>query len=242
MFEIVPELAFDAWFEGLTEAEAEEITAALEVVAHAAESLDPPDVSRALLWFDGTGTAPVSVGHAGALALELALARSVEGLRSVLAWQRELLTCLDAPAFRRRLARLTEPAAATALGTVEQLREQLRAWQTRLALELGTGRVSVDTLLERRAALMREFSSVLELFGLAPGHFIALASGLRELTVTRTEPHLRVLFGIDVAQKRLVVLLGEALDRAYYGDSVRFAEARWASYQERALEAREASE
>lgn len=34
--------------------------------------------------------------------------------------------------------------------------------------------------------------------------------------------------------------LGEALDRAYYGDSVRRAERRWCSYLERQLAASEA--
>jgi hypothetical protein len=238
MFEIVPERHFRIWYEGLSEPQAEEVTTALEVVAHAAETLDPPGVSRALLWFDGTAAGAPGVGSPGAFALELALERSAEGLRSVLAWQRELLTCLDSPVFRRRLEQLPEPSAAAAITTVEQLRAELRRWQTRLALELHTGRVSVDVMRERRAALMREFSSVLALLGFEPGHFIALASGLRELVVARTTPRLRILFGIDVTEKRLVVLLGEALDRAYYGDSVRSAAARWASYQGRTLERR----
>ena len=234
MFEIAPEAAFRTWFEGLSEREAEEVATALEVVAHAAETLDPPGVSRALLWFDGAGPGSVAA-DGGALAVALAVRRSAEGLRSVLAWQRELLTCLDAPSFQSRLARLDEPAAAQALASVQALRAELRAWQTRLALELGAGHVSVDLMGARRAALMQEFSGVLELLGLAPGHFIALASGLRELTVSKAVPALRVLFGIDVTNKRLVALLGESLDRAYYGDSVRFAEARWAAYQERTL-------
>jgi hypothetical protein len=238
MFEIVPEPEFRAFFAALTEPEAEEVAAALEVVAHAAATLDPPGVSRALLWFEGTGTGTETLAAPGSFALELALRRSAEGLRSVLAWQRELLSCLDAAAFRRRLERLAAPLAEQALATVERLRAELRAWQTELALRLGVGHVSVDSLTERRAAIMREFSSVLALLGLDPGHFIALASGLRELTVTRATPHVRVLFGIDVSAKRLVVLLGEPLDRAYYGDSVRRAESRWASYQEHVLTAR----
>lgn len=242
MFEIVPEAAFRTWFEGLSEAQAEEVATALEVVAHAAETLDPPGVSRALLWFDGTEPGSAVARDVAAVALPLAVRRSAEGLQSVLAWQRELLACLDAPAFQHRLARLAEPAAVQALAAVKALRTELRAWQTRLTLELGAGRVSLDLMRDRRAALMREFSGVLELLGLAPGQFIALASGLRELTVSRTEPRLRVLFGIDVPRKRLVALLGEALDRAYYGDSVQFAEARWSAYQERTLTTPEVTE
>jgi len=59
-------------------------------------------------------------------------------------------------------------------------------------------------------------------------------SGLCELTVVTTEPRLRLLFGLDVIEKRIVVLLGEPLDRAYYGDSVKLAERRWQAYCERA--------
>jgi hypothetical protein len=53
--------------------------------------------------------------------------------------------------------------------------------------------------------------------------------------VPSVRPALRILFGVDTAGKRLIVLRGESLTRAYYGDSVRLAEARWAAYQEQAL-------
>lgn len=239
MFEIVPEPRFRAWFESLGEPLAEEVAAALEVVAHAAETLDPPGVSRALLWFDGTGRGASSPSSAPAYAMQLLVERSADGLRSVLAWQHELLACLGSPAFRRRLEKLPAASAADALQTVECLRAELRAWQKQVVLGLGAGRVSVDVMERRRAAIMREFSGVLELFGLRAGEFIALSSGLRELAITRVTPPLRVLFGIDATAKRLVALLGEPLDRAYYGDSVRLVEARWARYQEHAVRARE---
>ncbi|HWP05009.1 MAG TPA: hypothetical protein VNN72_04675 [Polyangiaceae bacterium] len=239
MFEIVPEPEFRSWFESLAEPLAEEVATALEVVAHAAETLDPPGVSRALLWFDGTGTGASGVGSAGAYARRFHLEHSANGLRAVLAWQHELLACLGSPAFRRRLEKLPHASAADALQTVESLRAELRAWQKEVVLGLGAGRVSIDLIERRRAAIMREFSGVLELLGLRAGEFIALSNALRELTITRVNPPLRVLFGIDATAKRLVALLGEPLDRAYYGDSVRRVEARWARYQERAVRARD---
>jgi hypothetical protein len=39
-----------------------------------------------------------------------------------------------------------------------------------------------------------------------------------------------VLVGLDLPQNRLLLLLGEALDRSYYGDSVKRAEAMWQRY------------
>ena len=55
-------------------------------------------------------------------------------------------------------------------------------------------------------------------------------SGLCELSIPSTEPPLRVLFGLDALGQRIVALLGEALTRSYYGDSVTLAEQLWRQY------------
>jgi hypothetical protein len=233
MFELVPEPEFSAWLERLTEAEAEDVVGALEVVARADDALEPPGVSRALLWFDGTGAG--ASPFRALPGLELRLAAAADGFRALVAWQRELVSCLDSSAFRRRLERLSPAVAARALSNVEELRGELKRFQQVLWVQLGAGTLSLQQLERRRAAIKREFVSVLTLLGLEPGHFIALANGLRELTLTRVRPALRILFGVDAAAQCLIVLRGEALTRTYYGDSVRLAEARWASYQERAL-------
>jgi hypothetical protein len=233
MFELVPEPEFSAWFETLAEPEAEEVVSALEVIARADAALEPPGVSRALLWFDGTAAS--GSPFLTLPGLKLKLVQSAESVHALVAWQRELVACLDSSAFRRRLEGLTTEGATRALSNVEELRGELRSFQQILILRLGAGTLSLDQLERQRAAIKREFSSVLTLLGLEPGHFIALANGLRELTLARVTPPLRILFGVDTAAKRLVVLRGEALTRAYYGDSVRAAEARWATYQEQAL-------
>jgi hypothetical protein len=230
MFEVIPEPEFAEWFAALPEPLAEEVAAALEVVARAAETVDPPGVSRALLWFDGTGARPApGIADFGQA---LALVESARSMHAVLAWQRELVSCLEAPAFRARLAQLSQPAAEVAVETVERLRAELRAWQREIVLAVGAGRWSSSDASERRATLTRELSHVLGLLGLGPGEFITLSNGLRELVISSTEPKLRLLIGIDAVGKRLVVLLGERLTRAYYGDSVRSAEKRWGRYQE----------
>jgi hypothetical protein len=232
MFRLSPQPEFVAWFESLGESEAEEVAAALEVVASAGEALDPPRVSRALLWFDGTGTGAGSLLEGG---LELAVSHSAEALRSMLTWQRELIAALEAEPFGVRLASLSPEVSAEALDTVARLRSELRAWQREVLLRFASGTVSTERLTSKRAELMQTFSSVLELMGFSAGRFIALSNGLRELTIATTNPKLRVLFGVDATAKRLIVLLGEPLTRAYYGDSVRRAEQRWATYQERVL-------
>jgi hypothetical protein len=116
MFELVPQPEFSAWFETLAEPEAEEVVSALEIVAGADEALEPPGVSRALLWYDGTGS-PDSPFQA-LPGLELRLAQSADGVRALVAWQRELVSCLDSSAFRRRLAGLSSAVAARALSSL----------------------------------------------------------------------------------------------------------------------------
>ena len=57
-------------------------------------------------------------------------------------------------------------------------------------------------------------------------------SGLRELTISAANAALRVIVGIDVPKQRILAILGEPLDRAYYGDSVRLCEQRWRAFCE----------
>jgi hypothetical protein len=59
---------------------------------------------------------------------------------------------------------------------------------------------------------------------------VGTGSGLRELCIDNVSPPLRVIFGLDYPRRRLIAILGETLDRAYYGDSVRRAEQRWQRY------------
>src|SRR5262249_5739394 len=55
-------------------------------------------------------------------------------------------------------------------------------------------------------------------------------AALREITLRATAPGLRLLYGIDERNRRGLVVLGEWLDRSFYGDSVRKAEALWTQF------------
>jgi hypothetical protein len=232
MYQIVPEPAFSAWFERLAESAAEDVASALEVVAKAGGALEPARVTRALLWFDGVGSGGASVS----LDLRwLSLVDSAESARTLVGFERDVLACLDSAAFRERLARLDAERAAQTLARVERLRRRVRAFQRELVLELGASRGPSERLAARKAELAEAFEAVLRAAGLAGERLFRSESGLRELTLGEREPPLRVLFGLDATRGKLVAILGEALDRSYYGDSVRFAEARWARYQQSVL-------
>jgi hypothetical protein len=233
MYRIVPEPAFSAWFERLPESAAEGVAAALEVVARAGDALEPVRVTRALLWFDGVSPAALRDAYFRALPL----VESAESARALVGFERDVLACLGSPAFRGRLERLASDRAEHTLVLVERLKRRIQAFQRELVLELGAGRAPGERMQQRKAELDRDFADVMRASGLEGERLFGPESGLRELTLSDREPALRVLFGLDATRGTLLAILGEALDRAYYGDSVRFAEARWRRYQAGVLRA-----
>lgn len=233
MFQVVPEPEFSAWFEALPEPLAEEVATAIDLAASASGGLAPEQLSRLLLWFDGTGS-----GSGPSLGLpELALqslargtALPVERLRSYLAWHEEVLLCLQSAPFLARLERLEAARAQHALEQVERLKQKLRA--ARLAGSYPALRAASAS--ERDALGLRAaFDELLQLVGLEAKLLLGSGSGLRELCIDNVTPQLRVLFGLDFPAKRLIAIVGEALDRRYYGDTVRLAEQRWQAYLSR---------
>jgi hypothetical protein len=212
MFQVVPEPEFSAWYQALHEPIAEEVTAAIDLVASAGAVLEPERLSRLLLWYDGTADGASLAGWAQPLQPLLRASASLMG--SYLMWHQEVLSCLESPLFQERLGRLDPEPARRALLLVERLKRQLHA--ARLA---GNAR-----------GVRELFLDLLALVGLDAKLALASGSGLRELTVTNVTPQLRVLFGLDFPARRLVAILGESLTRCYYGDSVKRAEAHWQAY------------
>jgi hypothetical protein len=232
MFQVVPEPEFEAWYESLSEPLAEEVATAIDLVASASGVLAPERLSRLLLWFDGTGTGSgADLGVPGLTGLakvpELPAARA----RAYLTWYEEVLLCLESSLFRERLERLEPALAAQALAQVERLRRKLHAarmsgnWSP-WANTAGAPAASTTDPSGVRAV----FSDLLRLVGLEPQLVLGSGNGLRELCIENVRPQLRVLFGLDFPGRRLIAILGEALDRRYYGDSVRRAERRWQAY------------
>lgn len=119
-----------------------------------------------------------------------------------------------------RLFALSPEVAAQALVDIAEL-------ETRLDRARRYANDDLSKMCQSRAALEESLARVLSLVGL---DVLRSESGLRELTITSTSPHLRVLFGLDPVRRRLLAILGEPLIRSYYGDSVRLAERRWAAY------------
>jgi hypothetical protein len=237
MFELTVTDEFERWFGALGESEAEQVTAALDLVGEAGPTLDPVKASRLLLWYDGmvqdNGPCQFAVEWQARVG-----ASAVDSLRALMLWQRQVVRCLESPAVLSRLDRLDPASAARALDAVERIKNRVRALRTQ---------ISIGTFLPRQGertapaasgedAVKRALEDVLRSVGLCANDCVDAASGLRELTIATEPVRLRVIYGIDVPRRRVLVLLGEALDRTYYGDSVRWAEARWRAYNIEPLE------
>lgn len=238
MFQVVPEPEFSAWFESLPEPLAEEVATAIDLAASASGGLAPEQLSRLLLWFDGTGSGSgASLGLPGLVleSLERSTTLPVARLRSYLAWHEEVLLCLQSTPFLARLERLEAARAQQALAQVEQLKKKLHAARfSGNYAALRTAQVTERDALGLRAA----FDELMGLVGLEAKLLLGSGSGLRELCIDNVSPQLRVLFGLDFPARRLIAIVGETLDRRYYGDTVRLAEQRWQAYlARRAVEA-----
>lgn len=224
VYEITIGDAFARWFEALEAGAAKQVAGALEVVAATGPAFDPVKQSPSLLWFDDTGRAP-AVG-AGALASYW----PGPGYGDLLAWHHEVVRFLDGPPFERALKQVDGVTASRALEGVRRLREALRSSWLGFVSDATGWRTGAPVSTR---AVKSALEAVLALVGLGLDDLGERESGLRELTVTEAAPALRVLYGLDVPRQRLVALSGEALTRAYYGDSVRAAERRWESYLRR---------
>ena len=211
MLQVIPEPEFEAWYQALPAPLAEEVATAIDLAASSGGLLAPERLSRLLLWFDGTGD------------------HGPESPRSYVAWHHEILLCLDAAAFKQRLLRLEPAPAASALRQIERLKRKLHA--LRVSSSYNAWR---DAAAARQnptpSSIRHAFLELLGTMQLDPDRVIGSGSALRELCIDGTSPRLRVLFGLDLPRQRLIAISGEALDRSYYGDSVRLAERRWQRY------------
>jgi hypothetical protein len=226
MFEVVPEPEFEAWYENLPEPWAEEVTTAIDLVASESGLAQAERLSSLLLWFDGTATAGMPLAGGTGSSWELLEASAVQA-RTFVQWHHAARRYLDSPAFQARLRALPNDAAARALRQVELLRRRFTATRWTNALNVGHGLQGVAPGV---AALRLSFSTLQEAVGVDPETWSTHQSGLRELVVSGVAPPLRVLLGLDLPGQRLLAISGEALDRRYYGDSVRRAEKRWREY------------
>jgi hypothetical protein len=220
MFEISVTGEFERWYQALDSESAEKVAGELNVLERLGPELDGVRASRLLLWFDGS---PQHGPSPQAWLLQRAHARVSQVLRA----QHEALRCLETPNFQARFLKLEPREAARAQQLIVHLRARVRAATLSLVLsrpENAWPEPLPDEAVQ--AALLELLSCV----GLRLEDVADRSSGLRELTLAELHPPQRLLYAIDAPRRRILAILGEVLDHAYYGDSVRLAERRWREY------------
>jgi len=250
MFEIAVTPEFEAWFQALQPAVAEHVAAALDLLESSGPGLDGVKASRLLLWYDGTfHIRPTSVLDIERLE---GLNEATDELRRLAFWYQEAMRWLDSPKFLARLAELDAETARAALSGIERVRgcvrvtrnwgPYLRGLWPKVPVTMqgvpGSGeaelvalrRLRVAPVMAPRDSVKGALLELLTLMGLDLEDAPEPPNGLRELTISTTHPPLRVIVGIDVPGKRILAILGEPLNRAYYGDSVRLCERRWREF------------
>jgi len=250
MFEVTVTPEFESWFRALAPSAAEHVAAALDLLESTGPSLDGVKASRLLLWYDGTfHIRPATVLDTERLA---GLSEATDELRRLVFWYQEAMRWLDSPKFLARLAELDPETARAALSGIERVRGCVhiaRNWGPYLrglwpkvpeatqrlpgsgeAELVALSRIGAAPVPPRRDSVKDALLELLTLMGLDLEDAPEAPSGLRELTISTTTPKLRVIVGIDVPKKRILAILGEPLNRAYYGDSVRLCELRWREF------------
>lgn len=188
-----------------------------------------PGSRDALLWYEHSSVANFT--FTSALAWEL------EDWGAFRAYAQRVLAKLDSPRFVARVARLPALEASRVLKAVLRVR-QLADPGARWALHLAAATARESTLgrpEEASAELRRLYFDALEAAGFALTDPAAPARVLYELARRAPGPAYRLLYGVDAERNVALVLLGERLDRSYYGDSVRRAEREWHEFLEGTL-------
>jgi hypothetical protein len=224
VFEISVTREFERWYEALDAAAAEKVAAELNLLERLGPELDALRASRLLLWFDG-------LQGGGLETLQLQVSR--EQLGRLLQHQQEALRCLETPNFLARFLKLEPRQARHGHELIERLRACVRAASMQLLLRQGSIGAAAAPALPQASSLQtvqQALLDVLAFVGLRREDVADTSSGLRELTLGELTPPCRLLYAIDSPRRRILAILGEALDRAYYGDSVRLAERRWRDY------------
>jgi hypothetical protein len=214
---------FAAWFDALPDGPAEDVATALELVEKLGPERIAPGSSEWLLWYEHP-EAP-----------ELVVLDDWADFRDE---AKEMVEKLESPAFAQKLRVLPGEDARRVMLAVETIKMASSARRRGLAMvvaEIAKRRGGLDAFATMREA----YQTVAAATGLAVGQGAVHSSALRELTVRSPASRLRILYGVDVSRAVALVVIGEPLDRSFYGDSVRRAERVWQQFLRSNIETRD---
>jgi hypothetical protein len=242
MLELLTTDGFAAWFSGLAAGPAEDVAATLEVIVQLGTRAEAPGSSEWLLWYEHPS---VSQWPLADLSERLApeIVRFSHDWGHFNGYVRRVAKHLESPQFVARLSRLSAADAAFVAEAVRRIRRLATIRLLSLSDLQTRGRMS--PLRSPSPSTAAALARIVDVSAVRECYFAALAAAgievvdmpphtaaLREITLRSTPPGLRLLYGIDEPKSRGLVVLGEWLDRNFYGDSVRGAEVLWARFLE----------
>jgi hypothetical protein len=232
--------AFAAWYGALPATRAEDVAATLEVLVQLGARAEAPGSSEWLLWYEHPSLASLAVFRLVDNAASPEIVKFAEEWGRFHGYANRVIKHLDSQAFKARLARLDCADAARVSAALERVRRLRTTRLLALADLRGKRSTGIRRARPEDAEALMRLADVAEI---REAYFAALAgagfevadvpphtAALREIALRGTPPGLRLLYGIDEPKNRGLVVLGEWLDRSFYGDSVRRAEAMWAEF------------
>jgi hypothetical protein len=215
---------FARWFEALGDRQAEDVATALEVVEQLGSTRAAPGSRESLLWYEHPDVARFQVG--GSLAWDL------EDWGCFRDYAIQVLAKLESPRFASRLLRLSSKEANEVLALLKQIKRAASdprvLWRFRS--NAGGDLAGRPRAEDACAEVRRLYLATLEAAGFRATDVPAHSLALRELARRLPGPPFRLLYGVHAEKETALVVLGEWLDRTFYGASVRRAESIWKQY------------
>jgi hypothetical protein len=232
---------FAEWFALLDDRAAEDVAATVEVIAQLGTETEAPGSSEWLTWYEHPSASSGIVELGFQRPSVSAILKCIDQWGVFNGYARRVIKHLESPEFVARLGQLESGHAAAVANAVARIRRATTS--RRLALsEFQRKRptLGIRPLTPKDSEALAYLGDVTEIresyfaalgaAGFAVVDVAAHSPALREISLRSPAPGLRLLYGVDVRRSRSLVVLGEWLDRSFYGDSVRRAEHLWRQF------------
>jgi len=224
MLEILTTDEFAGWFAALEDGAAEDVATALQVIEKLGPARAAPGSSEWLLWYEHRDAPEMVV---------------VDDWTEFRDSAKEALLRLESSGFEKKLGALAREDAARVMVAIDALKTATAVRRRGLAMLVAGAAARRGNRADPYAVLRQAYGTVAAAVGLTVGDLPVHSSALRELTVRSPASRARILYGVDLRRSVALVIVGEWLDRSFYGDSVRRAERTWQEFLQSNTEARE---
>jgi hypothetical protein len=231
MLQLMTTDVFAEWFAALDDKSAEDVATLLDVIEQLGPAHAAPGSRESLLWYEHPSVSRFL--PTDSLAWDLAAWGSYRD------YAKQVLAMLEAPRFAARLSRLGRAEAAavfTCMREIKRATDPRLRWTLKLAgdpLRLAPTVRPEDACSELR----RLYFEALEAAGFRVEDVPRQTLALREVSRRAPGPAFRLLYGVHAERETALLVLGERLDRRFYGDSVRRAERMWTLFLDGRLHA-----